>query len=88
MALKTLKAKVPAGLNSIARLMEMDVAEIQAWPHFNEMQSAMKDYNLNAIGKEQLIGRLEEISIKCAEAQIYHYSTGIDKVISAIRVAY
>lgn len=80
--------KVPVGLTSIARLMGMEKEEILAWPYFEEMRDSMKDYNLKAITKEQLIGCLEGISIKCANDQIYHYSTGIDKAISTLKTVY
>ncbi|MBQ8043457.1 MAG: hypothetical protein IJ272_04835 [Clostridia bacterium] len=82
------KNKVPVSVTGIARMMEMDVAEVRNWPHFEEMRDALKDYNLGALTKQRLITRLNDISIKCANDGIYHYSTGIDNAITSIRLSY
>lgn len=84
----TLKRKAPIGVSGIARLMKMDEAEVREWPYFNEMCEALKDYNLGVLTKQNLITQLNDISIKCANDQIYHYSTGIDNAVKSIQLSY
>lgn len=83
-----LKIKLPEGLTGIAQMMEMDKEEVRSWEFYNEVRDLFKDYNFRVLNKETLIAKLYDISVKCANKQIFHYSTGIDNIISAIRMLY
>lgn len=83
-----LKTKLPISLQGIADLMEMNREEIRAWPHVREVRELFKDYNFGALPKENLISKLYNVSLKCANEKIYHYSTGIDNAVSAIKLFY
>lgn len=80
--------KLPEGLTGIAGIMEMKKEEIQAWEFYKEVRQLFKDYNFQVLNKERLISKLTDISLQCANKQIYHYSTGIDNAVSAIRACY
>lgn len=83
-----LNTKIPEGVTSISELMEMEKEEILAWPYYPEFVSLVKDYNLKAIKKPVLLERLLDLSVRCAEDRIYHYSTGLDKAIFKIKAFY
>lgn len=82
------KHKVPISIKAIAKLMNMLEAEVREWPYLENMRDALKDYNFGVFTKQQLVEKLNDISVKCAEAQIYHYSQGIDKAVETIKVNY
>lgn len=82
------KTKIPEGLTSIAKMMGMEKEEVRMWPYYNELRSMFKAYNLGVMDKARLIEGLTNISVKCAEDEIYYFSTGVDKAITAIRVFY
>lgn len=83
-----LKHTVPVGITGMAKLMNMHEAEVREWPYVEDMRAVFKDYNLGVLDKRELVARLNDISVKCAEAQIYHYSTGIDNAIKSINLSY
>lgn len=83
-----MKTKLPEGLTGIAEIMEMNKEEVQAWEFFKEVRQLFKDYNFKVLTKDSLIAKLYDISCKCANKQIYHYSTGIDNAVLAIKTCY
>ena len=88
MALKATKNRVPESVTGIAKMMEMDTAEIRAWPHMNEVRAAIKDYNLGALDKSRLFTRLNDIKIKNSAEQLVHYSQGIENLETSVRLSY
>lgn len=80
--------KIPVSLSGIASLMEMERDEVREWPYFKEVRTALQDYNLGVLKKERLIAKLYDVSLKCANDKIFHYSTGIENAIAAIRTCY
>ena len=89
MALKATKNRVPESVNGIAKMMEMEPAEIRAWPHLEEVRTAIKDYNLGALTKQRFISRLNDIAIKNSAEQFKHYAYGItENMLVSIRLSY
>ena len=88
MALKATKTRVPESVNGIANMMEMDTAEIQAWPHMNEIRAAIKDYNLGALDKQRLLTRLNDIKNKNSVDGLTHYADGIENLETCIKLGY
>ena len=91
MALKATKNHVPESITGIAKMMEMDTAEIQAWPHFDEVRAAIKDYNIGYITKQRLISCLEDIALKNhnSESNLRHYADAItENLLTTIRLSY
>lgn len=86
--MQIMKTKLPEGSTGIANLMGMQKEEVKAWPHYGEVRSLFKDYNLDFLSKEDLVNKLIEVSAKCAEAGIHYFSTGVDKAIRAIQICY
>lgn len=91
-----LKTKLPITVSGIADIMEMSTEEIRAWPLFGEVRELFKDYNFKVLSKDKLILKLLAVSEKCAIKSVdehekggyYHYSTGIDNAIAAIKLCY
>lgn len=88
MALKATKNHVPESITGIAKMMEMDTAEIRAWPHFDEVRAAIKDYNICYITKQRLISRLNDIAVKNSADELAHYAAGIENLTTSIRLSY
>ena len=91
MALKATKNRVPESITGIAKMMEMDTAEIQAWPYFNNVRAAIKDYNLGWLTKQRLISHLEDIAVEnhVSEKKLEHYAKAItENLITSIRLSY
>jgi len=88
MALKTTKNRVPESVTGIAGMMEMDAAEIRAWPHLDEVRTAIKDYNIGYITKQQLNSRLNDIALKNSADELLHYAEGIENLQTSIRLSY
>jgi len=88
MALKATKNHVPESVTGIASMMEMDAAEIRAWPYMNEVRAAIKDYNLGALDKQRMFTRLNDIAVKNSADELVHYAEGIENLITSIRLSY
>lgn len=91
MALKATKNHVPESVTGIAKMMEMDAAEIRAWPYLEEVRTAIKDYNIGFIVKQRLLSRLEDIALKNhnSENKLQHYAQAItDNLMVSIRLSY
>lgn len=88
MALKATKTRVPESITGIAKMMEMDSAEIRAWPHMNEVRTAIKDYNIGYINKQRLLSRLNDIAVKNSADELSHYAQGIENLKTSIRLSY
>ncbi len=85
------KTKAPESATGIAKLMEMDVAEVRAWPFLEEVRSAIKDYNLGYITKQRLLSQLENIAIKNqnSELNLQHYAAAItENLVTSLRLSY
>ncbi len=80
--------KIPVGVTAISNLMEMKPSEIKFWDKFQEVRDLLKDYNYGVLTKSKLIEKLYEVSVRCAKDKSYHYSTGIDNLISSIKLSY
>lgn len=80
--------KIPVGVTAISNLMEMKPSEIKFWDKFQEVRNLLKDYNYGVLSKDSLIDKLYDVSVRCANDKIYHYSTGIDNLISSIKLSY
>ncbi len=88
MALKTTITHVPESITGIAKMMEMDTAEVRAWPCFKEVRDAIKDYNIGYITKQRLISRLNDIAVKNSADELAHYAMGIENLQTSIRLSY
>lgn len=89
MALKATKNRVPESITGIAKMMEMEPAEIRAWPHLEEVRMAIKDYNLGALTKQRFISRLNDIAVKNSADEFVHYAEGItENMLTSIRLSY
>ena len=88
MALKTTKTRVPVSVTGVAKMMEMDTAEVRAWQHFAEVRTAINDYNLDYITKQRLISRLTDIATKNSADDLVHYSIGVENLATSIRLSY
>ena len=88
MALKATKTRVPESITGIAKMMEMETAEIRAWPHLKDVRDAIKDYNLGYIIKQRLVSRLNDIATKNSEDNLIHYAMGIENMITSINLTY
>ena len=86
--MQMIKTRLPEGITGIANLMGMSREEVRAWPYYTEVRGLFKDYNLRALKRENLIEKLYDVSLRCANSGIYHYSTGIEKAIASIRTFY
>lgn len=80
--------RIPVGVTAISDMMELKPSEVKYWNRFNDVRQLLNDYNLGALEKETLILRLHEISVKCVYDKNHHYCTGIDNLISSIRLSY
>lgn len=91
-----LNAKLPVTVSGVAELMQLSNDEIRAWPHFGEVAKIFEDYNYGMLRKEMVIARLLNVSAKCANESAdetvkggqYHYATGIDNAILAIKFCF
>lgn len=88
MALKATKNRVPESITGIAKMMEMEPAEIRAWPNLDEVRTAIKDYNIEFITKQRLISRLNDIAVKNSADEFVHYAKGIENLTTSIRLSY
>lgn len=91
MALKATTNRVPQSITGIANMMEMDTAEIQAWPYLSEVRMAIKDYNIGYIAKQILLSRLEDIAVKnsSSEKNLQHYADAItENMLPCIKLSY
>lgn len=91
MALRTTKNRVPESVTGIAKMMEMEPAEIRVWPYLDEVRTAIKDYNIGFISKQRLISRLNDIAIKNNNSaeKLQHYATAItENLLVSIRLSY
>lgn len=80
--------KIPLGVTAISNLMEMKPSEIKFWDKFQEVRDLLKDYNYGVLSKDRLVNKLYDVSVRCANDKTYHYSTGIDNLISSIKLSY
>ncbi len=88
MTFKATKNRVPVSITGIAGMMEMDASEIRVWPHFDEVRTAIKDYNIGYITKQQLASRLNDIAVKNSADEFAHYAVGIENLQTSIRLSY
>lgn len=91
MALKATKNRVPESVTGIAKKMEMDASEIRSWPYLEEVRTAIKDYNIGYITKQQLLSRLNDIAVKNAdpEKKLQHYAIAItENLMASIKISY
>ena len=88
MALKATKNRVPESITGIAGMMEMDESEVRAWPYFEDVRAAIKDYNLGCLTKQRLFSRLNDIAIKNSVDKLMHYSEGIACLETSIKLSY
>lgn len=80
--------KIPVGVTAISNMMELKPSEVKYWDRFNEVRQLLNDYNLGVLKKDKLITKLHEVSVRCVYDKTHHYCTGIDNLISNIRLSY
>lgn len=91
MALNATKNRVPESITGIANMLELDAAEVQAWPYLSEVRTAIKDYNIGYVSKQILLSRLENIAVKNSgsEAKLQHYADAItENMMPCIKLSY
>ena len=77
--------KLPESRTAIAKMMGVTKEEAMAWPYFEDVRNAFKDFNLGVLHKEGIICKLNTIMAKC---NYEHYRNGIGNIISTIKRCY
>ncbi len=80
--------KLPQGLTGISRFMGMQTEEVKEWPHYKEVASLFKDYNMGVLSKERLLEKLSSVLNKCKEDELDYFCEGLENVTEAIKICY
>ena len=83
-----IKTRLPEGLSGIAKLMELDKAELRAWPYYKEVVNLFKDYNFGVLKKEKLIEKLSEISAKSRNDGGCYFAMAVETLEGKVKVCY
>ena len=85
---QTKTTKVPTNSQAIADMMKMSVDEVRNFPFIQDIKDILRDYNFGVVNKKDVEDKLIYISLKCAEKEIYYFSTGVEKLLQHIKVRY
>ena len=73
--------KLPEGIEGIASLLQLDVSELRAWPFFEHLRNAIKDYNLSsrADSKDNFLLEIARIKEKSSDykEELHAFATHI-----------
>ena len=80
--------KLPVGTKSMAKLFDLDEAEMKNWKFLLSVKDIFKDYNFEVLSKYNLISKLKDIQTLCQKEELSFYAVATERAIERIQACY